>query len=665
MDSESRACYRDRIEKFSKKTDIAESAIAETVLKLGQAGAGKAGHVGWYLIGDGRRELMGQLLPKARAPLRMGAKTVLYIGAQLTMAAFLIAVAALFSIPAAVLAVVPALTIAQIIVNRLAVKLAEPSCIPRMEIDHAKNRTMVVVPALIIREGDAEKLIRKLETHYLANPLPGVYFGLLTDFPDDDAPQRDGEDKLIEAALNGIGALNKKYEHPTPLFYMLHRKRELNKNDGRWMGKERKRGAIMDFCRLALTGENASFMAMSSNIPSEIKYIVTLDADTYLPAGSLKQLIGAMEHPLNKAIIDGNGRIVSGYGLLQPRIGVTASSAALRRFTYIFRTGRHRHLLCAVSDVYQDLFDEGSFTGKGIIDIETFMKVLEYKLPDNSVLSHDLLEGSYVHTGFMSGVTLYDGYPSSYLPYSLRQHRWIRGDWQLLPFMGRYIKDASGTGFRTTLSIIARWKMLDNLRRSLLPVMSLLLILLAIVSPHARATALIAAFAGMFCAIIADFAANVIEYFKTRDIRTSLPDSIGELKEAALQVLMDFLLLPHEAYMALDAIIRTLNRVYFTRRNLLEWVTAAESERRVKKTLSTFYEKLVACPVAAAFILICASIIAISQNVFSYLIGAAWAIAPLAAYRICITPKPEPLETGDAKKLRFYARLTWRYFEEL
>jgi hypothetical protein len=312
-----------------------------------------------------------------------------------------------------------------------------------------------------------------MEVCYLANREANLFFALVGDFRDAPSEKLDGDDDITRAAKSGIDELNAKYSaQGAPIFYYLHRSRTYNSSQGRWMGWERKRGAIVEFNKLLRDRRDTGFGIITPDLSVQprIRYVITLDADTTLPMGTAKKLIGTIAHPLSRAVVDeASGIVKEGYGILQPRIGISIPGANRSFFTKVFAgQGGIDPYTTAVSDVYQDIFEEGIFTGKGIYDVDIFMQVLYDRIPDNTVLSHDLLEGCHLRAGLVSDIELVDGYPGSYRSFTARQHRWTRGDWQLLPWLGRHVRRRSGEREINALSGLSKWKIFDNLRRSLL-----------------------------------------------------------------------------------------------------------------------------------------------------------------------------------------------------
>ena len=367
------------------------------------------------------------------------------------------------------------MTISINLVNYLYSKRFRPKVLPKIHYKEGipnELATIVVIPTLLPSEDRVEELVRNLETYYLSNRLDNIYFGIVGDFKDSDDKITLEDEKIIHKGLEAIKELNNKYALDEEIFYFFHRERAYSETQGKWMGWERKRGALVELNNLLSGDEDTSFNVVSgdiSKLQGRIKYVITLDADTKLPIEGATKLIGTISHPLNKAIIDKDTGIVKeGYGIIQPRILVDIESSNRSLFTRIFAgAGGIDPYSTAVWDIYQDLFGEAIFTGKGIYDLEVFRNCINETIPENTVLSHDLLEGTLIRVGLATNIELIDGYPEKYSSYIMRQHRWVRGDWQLIRWLTK--------GYGKSISSLSKWKILDNMRRSLLPI-SLLII---------------------------------------------------------------------------------------------------------------------------------------------------------------------------------------------
>jgi hypothetical protein len=441
--------------------------------------------------------------------------------------------------------------------------------------------TIVAVPALLFSERQVRRLVEHLEVRFLGNRDRNLHLALLTDLPDCKEQARE-DDPLVALCAELISKLNEKYsDQGRGSFLLLHRHRTYNSRERMWMGWERKRGKLMEFAKL-LRRENDSFPVKIGDLRllPRVRFVITLDADTELPRAAAHRMIGTLAHPLNQAVVDGKRNIVvSGYGILQPRVGVSVQSAARSRLANIFSGERGLDIYTrAVSDVYQDLYGEGIFTGKGICEVETLLRALDHRFPDNALLSHDLIEGVYARTGLASDIELIDDYPSHYSAYSRRKHRWIRGDWQLAEWLLPRVPGATGHRVPNPLSLVSRWKIFDNLRRSLIePATFLLLILAWLVLPGSPLRWTIAAIVLMFAPSWFPFWLPLLQSAWKRNLAIARR-RLSALLTANAAVLLRLTFLAHQTLLSLDAVARVLARRLVTRRGLLEWETAAEAE---------------------------------------------------------------------------------------
>ncbi|MDI3311929.1 MAG: glycosyl transferase, partial [Thermoanaerobacterium sp.] len=698
MDFASRNYYREIVEKIALNAKVSETLVAIKAVECAcdVEDDERKRHVGYYLIDKGKDVLEKRIGFEAKGIHKWLKKTkehvaFIYIGFILAITvlielAFLSYtykhIGKLNNLTAAIImalvfvtVLIPASEISVSIVNWLVTRIVRPNILPKLELKDGipdDAATFVVIPALLSDEKRVRELLFNLEKYYLANKGKNVYFALLGDFKDGPDKEMPDDDAIIDCAMSGIKELNKRYaKDDTEIFYYFHRERQYNKSQGKWMGWERKRGALLEFNDMLCGSRKTSYCIVSSDIKKlpKIKYVITLDADTQLPIDTAKELIGTIMHPLNKAIVDEKkGIVTDGYGLLQPRIGVDIVSSNHTLFARIFagQSGIDPYTT-AVSDVYQDLFGEGIYTGKGIYDVEVFQRILRDAIPDNSILSHDLLEGSYVRAGLVTDVELIDGYPARYNSYAMRLHRWVRGDWQLIPWLFSKIKNREGKVVRNPLSVVSKWKIFDNLRRSL--VMPSLMVLTAMVFSVFPGNIYI--WFGFILLTVA-FPA-VLEAF---DLLLSgqiwVPKGkrfspvITGFKAALYRALVLFIFMPYQAYLMSDAVIRTLWRVFFTRKNLMEWVTAADMERKLKNDISSSFRRMWVAVLEAL------AIFALDYSFFPFTwqltlpLLALWSMPPYLAYYISLPVEREVkrLSEEDIGELRFIARKTWRYFED-
>ena len=500
MDYETRDQYRQRVAKYARHSDLSEPQVAAAALELARE-AEKApstnprvhqrrSHVGYYLIDRGFPRLAHKigyrptLIDWIRTLLRNNADDFYIIGIEiatiLLMAAVIVPLVVKYPVIGGLtiaffLLLLPAAQGTVDLVNNIVTALFKAEPLPKMDFSSgipSDFATLVVVPTLLMNEKQIREMVETLEVHFLANPDPNLSFGLVTDLPDSTTkPRENDSDPLVDLAVRLIDEMNLRYKlKPHGSFFLLHRHRIFNARQGVWMGWERKRGKLLDLNKY-LHGEFDAFPVKAGDLEvlSRVKYIITLDSDTQLPRGTAKKLVGAMAHPLNRAIIDSERRIVTeGYGLMQPRVGVSVSSASRSRLASIYSGQAGFDVYArAVSDVYQDLYGEGIFTGKGIYEVAAFHQVLDRRFPRNALLSHDLIEGSYVRVGLATDIELIDDYPSHYSAHTRRKHRWVRGDWQIAQWMFSRVPDESGRRVPNPITNISRWRILDNLRRSL------------------------------------------------------------------------------------------------------------------------------------------------------------------------------------------------------
>ncbi len=490
MDFDSRDRYRHAVETLADSTGeaqvrVALRAVASAHEAAARGGLDRAAHVGYHLIGPGVTGLEVDVAyhPNSRKRIRrfiLRHAAIAYIGsiALLTLLGVTAATAYAYAeagrtmaIAATLLALIPSSELAVLFVQRLVAGLIAPRRLPRLDLSGGvppSGRTMVIVPTLLTSVAGVKHLIEHLEVQSLGNLDSNIYFAILSDFQDAQTLTREGDSAILTAAQDEIKALNRR--HGTNRFYLFHRPRQWNPQEGVFMGWERKRGKIDEFNRLLRGATDTSFEVQIGDLdvlPS-IRYALTLDADSRLSRNVARTLIGIIMHPLNRPIFDpAIGRVTQGFGILQPRVSVTISSAAGSHFARVYagHTGVDPYTT-AVSDTYQDLFGEGVFTGKGLYDVDAFQASIEGRVPDNSLLSHDLFEGLYARTALVSDVEVVDDYPGNLLAHARRQHRWVRGDWQILSWLLPVVPTRNGFA-KNQLPIISRWKIFDNLRRSL------------------------------------------------------------------------------------------------------------------------------------------------------------------------------------------------------
>lgn len=694
MDFESRDHYRHEVEKLARAYRTSEIHVADRAVECAESGNGRTpqDHVGYYLVGKGRRTLLSVLGKSTKGRWRpsfaLAKKPMLsYVGLIAFITIFLVSFliyyayshsnkyAIILSALTALLVFIPCSEFALNLANTVLSHIFRPTMLPKLELMAGvppELASFVIIPTLLTNSARTRELLSQLEVYYLANREKNLFFALVGDYKDADAVEQITDDTITWAAMEGIRELNRKYSSGGPdIFYYMHRKRIYNKAQGRWMGWERKRGAIVEFNRLLRGFAVTNFSTITGDVSQlpQIKYVITLDADTNLPMGAAKRLIGTIAHPLNKAVIDEKtGLVGEGYGLLQPRISVGIPGASHSLFTRIFAgQGGIDPYTTAVSDIYQDIFGEGIFTGKGIYEIDIFRRVLEDRIPDNTVLSHDLIEGCHLRAGLVSDIELVDGYPARYNSYAARQHRWVRGDWQLLPWLAGRVRNREGSKIENRLSGLSKWKILDNLRRSLLFPSLLLLFLSGMgVLPGDDLVwtgfAIFVAVSPLTTGLLNSLLAGSLKFKPGKNNSTA----ITGIKAACYQSLLLFMFIPYQSYLMLDAIIRTVFRVCFTHRNMLEWVTAADVEASIKNNPGSYFRKMwFTIPAAFATLLLAAQ--SSQGRLFAAVsVAVLWLLAPLAAYWISkpYEKRQSRLTESDLIMLRRIARKTWRYFED-
>ena len=649
---------------------------------------------GYYLISRGRRAFERELgfhVSWRRWLLRLYVRNAVpgYLGTIAFVTAFFLALPLLYAREGGVaaggllllslLAAVPASDLAIALVNRAVMGLLGPRTLPRMELRNGvpKNlRTIVVVPTLLTTPGEVEEQVERLEVHYLANPDGDLRFALLSDWLDAPTETLPGDDHLLAVAMDGIARLNKKYG-PAPdegeRFFLFHRKRVWNACEGKWMGWERKRGKLHELNQLLRGSTSTTFMPLGGRPPvslAGVRYVITLDADTRLPRGTAARLVGTMAHPLNRPRFSAReGRVVEGYAIVQPRITPSLpiehlSSLSQRVFS---GPGGIDPYASAVSDVYQDLFQEGSYTGKGIYDIDAFEAALAGKVPPNALLSHDLFEGIFARVALATDIELFEEFPSRYEVVAARQHRWARGDWQLLPWLfGRGYPGPERRNL-VRIPIIGRWKIFDNLRRTLSAPAAFLTLVVGWLLPHASPwvwTQFILATVAIPALLPFLFGLNPRR--RGISLRSHFRGVLSDLLLGTSQIGLMFTFLAYQTWLMSDAILRTLGRLFLTHRNLLEWVTAAQSGLSTESTLPATYKRMSGGVVLAAVVFV--ALVHWHHAAWAaaapYLL--LWVGAPAISSwisRLPLSHGERPLSLADKKAFRLIARRTWRYFE--
>ncbi len=677
MDFPTRNAYRTAIEDLARGSSHDELAVTDAALRMAADGrTDRARDPGHGLIGGGRRALERALgyRPKLRQRLmrRVGqggwpaylAAIAILTGAFVTILLLAAGLPGWALLPAACLALWPASELATALVNDVVTRSVAPKPLPGMQLAGgvpSDLRTLVAVPVLLGEKSALLDQIEQLEVHHLSSISGAVHFALLSDGPDSDSERTEQDAALITFAQSAITDLNSRYPmEGGPRFLLLHRRRLWNPAEGKWMGWERKRGKLVELNRLLRGATDTGFVTGTADVPQDVRFVVTLDADTRLPRDTLRALIGKMAHPMNRPRLDTAAqRVVEGYGILQPRVTPAlpiGEQASVYRRTYASIGGIEPYA-AAISDVYQDLFAEGSFTGKGIYDIDAFTAALQGRVPDNTMLSHDLFEGTFARAALVSDIEVIEDFPARLDVASKRQHRWVRGDWQLLPWI---LRDE-------TLPAIGRWKMVDNLRRSLLAPLTLAALLAGWLMP--LPVAIIWTLALLVMIAIPRLLGLPHAILPHRP-GISLPMHFRALGRdaatAAVQIALNVAFLADQAWLMGDAILRSLFRITLSHRHLLEWMTAAEAGATRRHSLTGWFRSMaggVALGLGTVGV-----VLWINPAVWPILLPFAlsWTAAPAIAAHISQPAAPRalaPLTGPDAQSLRRIARRTWGFFE--
>ena len=706
MDYKTKEYYRGKIKEISKKTKISEIYIARKMLELAQdylkenqseeehsqvnqdkTKISKKTHIGYYLIDNGINKLYEKLeytnqkekTPETKVKIYITTISVLTIICSIFLSYILnikikntgLAVISflLFLIPSSEVII----QIAQTILN----KTVKPKLIPKIDFSNGidkENATMVVIPTIVKSKEKVAEMFKNLEVYYLANKSDNLYFTLLGDCSESCMQEEKFDEEVIQEGLKQVERLNKKYQNQEfPIFNFIYRKREWNEKESSYLGWERKRGMLNQLDQYILQGKNPFRKnTIQEKIENQekptvqqelknIKYIITLDADTDLVLNSASELVGAMAHILNRPEIDKQKNIViNGYGIMQPRVGINLDISYKTLFTKIFAgAGGIDSYTNAISDIYQDNFKEGIFTGKGIYDLKVFAKVMENAIPENTVLSHDLLEGSYLRCGLVSDIMLMDGYPTKYMSFMNRLSRWIRGDWQITKWLSR----------KSPLNLLSKYKIFDNLRRSLFDISVIItLIYINIIGKIFNINILGINIILILIEII-PFILELINYLIAKregeEKQKTFTPKISGLKGIFARTIITLGCLPYKAYISLKAILKTIYRVKITHKNLLEWTTSEEAEKMAKTDILSYYKNMAINVIAgiAGF-----AIYVISNNILALILGALWIITPVIMYGVSKEkPEKKAIELLTQKEKDYILEIgkkTWAFFEK-
>ncbi len=701
MDFATRNLYRSAVESLARRSDRDELEIARLAVAAANAPHPSRGppeqlrrsDPGYHLLAGGRRDFEGSIgfrgsrswPARVTAGLNFDAYiTAIVVVSAIVLAAPLIALAKLGLGPAqlvmlAVLGAICAIDAGMALVNRAVTLFVRPVPLPGLELRDGvpeSLRTLVAVPTLLTTPAEIAEQVERLEIHHLASPEGDLHFALLTDWIDADVDRAEGDEELVAVARDGIERLNQRYGPAPagPRFLLLHRRRVWNESEGSWIGWERKRGKLHELNRLLRGATDTTFMDIGGVAPSppkDIRYVVTLDSDTRLPRDTVRRLIGKMAHPLNRPRYDAaHGAIVEGYAVLQPRVTPSlpnGGEGSLFQRVFSSSSGIDPYA-AAVSDVYQDLFGEGSYAGKGIYDLDSFENVLSDRAPNSTLLSHDLFEGTFARAGFASDIEVVDDFPSRYDVSARRHHRWARGDWQLLP----WILGFAGNGgraptVRDELPRIGRWKMIDNLRRTLSAPACLLALAIGWTQPFQPALVWTTF---VLATLILPSLIPAISAIPGRRPGVAMSGRLralgGDFRLAATLSALNITFLADQAWLMGDAIARTLWRLFVSRRHLLEWTPAAQSAAAKRLDLQGFAVRMSGTFVLAAIALLLALLFGRGSWPIATPFVALWLISPAVARYVSLSPGIETIakiSETQSLALRQTARRTWRFFE--
>ncbi|MBR0346006.1 MAG: hypothetical protein IJI03_12190 [Rudaea sp.] len=700
MDFATRNVYRQAVARLARKLTVAEIDVAYKALALaraeGEQGTGRReSHIGYFLLDEGVDETIAALSGKRHIPSiyrlrRTGILPIAYLLAQLIGLAVCVGpvITWLGVVPIGRGYAVLTIVLLVLVVSQLSTHLVEaaasilrrPTPMPRMDYQHEipdHASTLVVVPCLLNDPGHVRLLVDDLRTRFLSNRMRNIRFALLSDYADAHERSMPGDAEMLKAAADGIRDLNTEYgsaQQDGEIFYLFHRDREWNPTQNRWMGHERKRGKLAALNALLLRGNSEAFSLIVGD-PSRIgavRYVITLDSDTQLPWDGARRMIETIDHPLNRPALNKEGTsVVAGYTIIQPRVGHLEAEGGATRYARLFggETGLDQYTRSS-ADLYHDLFGEGSYTGKGIYDVAAFDRLLEHRFPDNRILSHDLIEGCFARATVATDVVVFEEYPATYAVENNRRQRWIRGDWQIAAWLGPWVPVANGRCEFNRLSLLSRWKLLNNLRRSLFEPAALALLILAWFAGSAAALLTIAMLLPFLVPAVWQFGRTAAERLLDTG-KAVIHEPIGGALGIHLgRAIFRLACLPYAALQGALAIFKTFCRVHLTHRNLLEWVAFDVLQRRsAKPKRREVSPDLALLGVNWAF---CAVVVAACGRWQPAVLIAAtpwfglWAMAPFLevwSRRRAVVPASR-LAGDDIAFVRSAARRTWSFFED-
>ncbi len=687
LDFGSRNSYRNRIEQIARYSRKSEAEIAEIAIQLSEKAAAEEGsdpretNVGAFVVGRRRRELeaavgYNQLFVQRFVRAFRKLNWFAIAGPVIFITLMALAITGYFLIQADIplpvvfffllMFALPASEGATGLYNTLVTYVVRPARLVGYEFKEGipeEAKTLVAVPCLITDRDTVDELVRNLEVHYLANPHGEIYFSLLSDWRDSKFEENEADLEILDYAKREIAALNAKYdEDGRNRFYLLHRRRLFNPQEGVWMGWERKRGKLHELNMLLRGDQDTTYLAGANMVPQNVQYVMTLDADTRLVREAVTKLVGKMHHPINQPILDPEtNRVIHGYGLMQPRVTpslTTGKEASV--FQRVFSVGRGLDpYVFTVSDVYQDLTGEGSFTGKGLYHVDAFEASLKGRIEENSVLSHDLLEGSFARCALVTDVELVEDFPTRYEVEVSRQHRWARGDWQLLP----YIMDA-----KRGVPALGRWKMFDNLRRSLTPIAWFFASVLGwyFMDPLGALIWQILLIFSLFVAPTIGLITGLLP--RSTDIvpQAHFYSLWSDIRSANAQVALRIVFIADSACIMTDAIARSFYRLFVSRKLMLEWRTAASIQSNAQGSPQDYYKAMWHAPTIAILSIILSALPGDNAFLVGIPFAVLWIFSPLVAWYVSQSAETEDrlfVPEAVAVDLRKTARRTWRYFE--
>ena len=684
MDNRTQEMYRREVEKISRKFKLSEKFITENILKLclrfnlqdaekevlseEEKINLKKSHVGYYLIDEGKKELLKELgvntekieffTKERKEKLYISLNVVLSIVISFFISYNLFKMNICLLLLFSFLIYVPISEIVLRLFNYILSKTVQPKIVPKLDYEEQipdTSKTFVVIPSIIKNTNKIDELFRKIEVYYLANKMDNLYFAVLGDSTEEDVKEVEKDSEIINYGLKKIAELNEKYPgEKFSKFHFLYRERLWNSGEGKYIGWERKRGLLYTFNLYIKNKLKNNFLVNTIENEKEflpnIKYVITLDGDTELGLDTAYKMIGSMDHVLNIPVLHERD-VISGYGIMQPKVGVNLDNFNKSLFTRLYsKQGGIDFYSQATFDIYQDCFEEGIFTGKGIYNVDVFIKVLENEIPENTVLSHDLLEGNFLRTKNLSDVMLLDGFPSKYLSYIFRNHRWVRGDIQIWKWL-----------FSNRLNRISKFKIFDNIRRTLIKPMCLILVLISFFYSKIKLYLLLIVFLAISVMYLLEFINTIIFKESLREgslyAYKKFSGELSNTKITIIRLCLDFLFLPYEAFKELDGIIRSIYRIK-NKTKLLEW-TVSEDTDKLSFNLKSYYKEM-CVNILIGIVFLC------SKNIFFKVLGALWIIAPFVAFYISKEYKFDDIKIDEKNRKYLFniADKTWGYFKD-